>query len=397
MESKESQWIFLKDIKSLLMTSWKKIRCIVFSIVKTGSDYKRNDILELSATEIENFRLTGKIYHMHIKPRLFNENNNLNILSNDYKDYEHYNQDTKQQFQNLINFIGNDSFLITHISSDCHFLMNEFKYWNLQEIRKERFRCTFEIANKIFKKKENHANLVSLNDFCDYFKIEYSNENYFNNNLYNCLMTAKIFIHLYESYNSIYIKKNKLNVEEEKKIEIIKTKNIPKMEQIQQTETKIKKKNENESHSLFKNMLNKMNSHTKEKASAYIAVSSKNNETFSYAGCISCGNKDMTMKGIVENDYSKMGSPGAVMFACIRVIDSLIESGETSEINIFSSYTGIENFASNKWTPDQRKLSTIWEKHIKEKNSLFKINYATVNNKHPKIKKAKDEAMSILK
>ena len=103
------------------------------------------------------------------------------------------------------------------------------------------------------------------------------------------------------------------------------------------------------------------------------------------------------MKGIVENDYSKMGSPGAVMFACIRVIDSLIESGETSEINIFSSYTGIENFASNKWTPDQRKLSTIWEKHIKEKNSLFKINYATVNNKHPKIKKAKDEAMSILK
>ena len=113
----------------MLMTSWKKIRCIVFSIVKTGDDYKQNHILEISATEMENFKLTGKIYHMHIKPRLSYENNNLNT-SFDYEDYEHYNQDTQQQFQNLINFIGNDSYLITHIPSDCHFLMNELKYWN---------------------------------------------------------------------------------------------------------------------------------------------------------------------------------------------------------------------------------------------------------------------------
>ncbi len=34
---------------------------------------------------------------MHIKPRLSYENNNLNILSNDYKDYEHYNQDTNHE------------------------------------------------------------------------------------------------------------------------------------------------------------------------------------------------------------------------------------------------------------------------------------------------------------
>ena len=46
----------------------------------------RNDILELSATEIENFKLTEKIYHMHIKPRLSYENNNLKLLFNDYKD-----------------------------------------------------------------------------------------------------------------------------------------------------------------------------------------------------------------------------------------------------------------------------------------------------------------------
>ena len=148
-----SEWNFLKDIKSLLMTSWKKIRCIVFSIVKTDNDYMQNHLFELSATEIENFKLTGKIYHIHIKPRIsYEKSDKINILLDDYED-DHYNQDTKQQLQNLINFIGNDSFLITHIPSDCRFLMNELKYWNLQEIPKERFRCTFEIANKIFKKK----------------------------------------------------------------------------------------------------------------------------------------------------------------------------------------------------------------------------------------------------
>ena len=79
-----SEWNFLKDIKSLLMTSWKKIRCIVFSIVKTDNDYMQNHLFELSATEIENFKLTGKIYHIHIKSRIsYEKSDKINILLDD--------------------------------------------------------------------------------------------------------------------------------------------------------------------------------------------------------------------------------------------------------------------------------------------------------------------------
>ena len=381
-----SEWNFLKDIKSLLMTSWKKIRCIVFSIVKTDNDYMQNHLFELSATEIENFKLTGKIYHIHIKSRIsYEKSDKINILLDDYED-DHYNQNTKQQLQNLIDFIGNDSFLITHIPSDCRFLMNELKYWNLQEIPKERFRCTFEIANKIFKKKgENHSNLLSLKDFCDYFEIEYPDEIYFNDNLYDCQMNAKLFIHLYESYKSIYEKKND-----------IKTKNIPEITQIQQIESKIGKKNENKFDSLIENM-NKINLHTKEKALAFIAVSSKNNEKFSYAGRIHYSNKCIIMKGKVDDDYNKMGSPGAVMFACRTVINSLIESGEISEIYIYSSYTGIKNFTSNKWTPDKKKISDKWLEDINKYSSSVIINFVTVNRTNSEIVKAKNEAENVLK
>ena len=56
---------------------WNKPRCIVFTIESIGSN-KNNQIFELSAIEMENFKITGKIFWIHIKPKDFIQNNDNN-------------------------------------------------------------------------------------------------------------------------------------------------------------------------------------------------------------------------------------------------------------------------------------------------------------------------------
>ena len=207
----KKDWSFLSDIESLIsqMNSGKKVRCIVFDTETTGVNYKKDHILELAAVEVENFKLTSKIIHIYIKPRVFVPKNvqELNhIKYDDYKNYwEYYNQDTKSQLQNLLDFIGNDSYLIAHNATfDYYFLMNELKYWGLPEIPKERFRCTLRIVKKLFKSKGIETENHKLNTVCDYFKILVNpNEGSFHNGLFDTLMTSKLFIHLYKTYANI--------------------------------------------------------------------------------------------------------------------------------------------------------------------------------------------------
>ena len=218
MHSQKTEWSFLNDIKSLSkIDSLKKIKCIACSIKTTGVNHEKDHIIELSAVEIENFKLTGRMFHIYIKPRVpisKNIQNPTNIRFYDYKDFhEYYNQDTKTQLENLVNFIGANAYIIAHnVLSDYPFLMNELKYWGLSEIQKERFRCTFEIANKIIElENEVNKNFSKLEDFCQYYDIsEYPNEVYYNN-LFDCVMVSKLFIRLYKEYNIIVNKTYKKN------------------------------------------------------------------------------------------------------------------------------------------------------------------------------------------
>ena len=99
---------------------------------------------------------------MHINPRYFSSNN-LSDLHNEryyaYSEYwEYYVQDSKKKLKNFIDFIGNDSYLISYdIISDYDLLKKELKFWNLPEIEKNRFRSINQIGNKVFelKKKES--------------------------------------------------------------------------------------------------------------------------------------------------------------------------------------------------------------------------------------------------
>ena len=228
-------WSFLSDIETLIteMNQGKKVRCIVFDTETTGLNYKKDHILELAAVEVENFKLTGQVFHIYIKPRVFVPKNVQEINHIKYDDYknfwEYYNQNTKSQLEKFLEFIGNDSYLIAHNATfDYYFLINELKYWGIiYNIPRERFRCTLRIVKQLFKEKGIETPNHKLITVCDYFKILVNpNEGSFHNGLFDTIMTSKLLIHLYKNYLNIndYVvpdkfvnKKNKEDEQKEKK------------------------------------------------------------------------------------------------------------------------------------------------------------------------------------
>ena len=204
-------WSHLNDIESLIseMKKGKKLRCIVFDTETTGVNYKKDHILELACIELINFGLTGRIFHIYIKPRIFVPKNvqELNhIKYDDFQKYwEYYNQDTKIQLQNLLEFIGDDSYLIAHNATfDYYFLNSELKYWGLPEYNNKRFRCTLRIVKKLFKDEGIESPNCKLFTCCEYFKILVNeNEGSYHNALFDTMMTSKLFIHLYKKYANI--------------------------------------------------------------------------------------------------------------------------------------------------------------------------------------------------
>ena len=261
------------------MNSGKKVRCIVFDTETTGVNYKKDHILELAAVEVENFKLTSKIIHIYIKPRVFVPKNvqELNhIRYDDYQNFwEYYCQDTKSQLQNLLDFIGNDSYIVAHNATfDYYFLMNELKYWGLPEIPKERFRCTLRMVKKLFKSKSIETPNHKLITICEYFNILVNpNEGSFHNGLFDTIMTSKLLIHLYKNFANIddYVvpykykkkesKENKNEIIEKMDNIILKDKNENKI--INKEENKDKNDNNNKPGQLNPDelniLINKMN------------------------------------------------------------------------------------------------------------------------------------------
>ncbi len=99
-------WSHLNDLESLIseMNKGKKVRCVVFDTETSGINYKKDHILELAAVEVENFKLTSRIMHIYIKPRVFVPKNVQEINHIKYDDY--------QKFINIIIKILNLNFKI---------------------------------------------------------------------------------------------------------------------------------------------------------------------------------------------------------------------------------------------------------------------------------------------
>ena len=215
-------WSHLNDLESLIseMNKGKKIRCVVFDTETSGVNYKKDHILELACVEVINFGLTGRTFHIYIKPRVFltKKVQDLNHIKYDdfAKYWEYYNQDTKSQLQNFLDFVGEDSYLVAHNAPfDYYFLNSELKYWGLPEIPNQRFRCTLRIIKKLFKEEGIETPNQKLFTCCEYFKILVNeNEGSYHNALFDTIMTSKLLIHLYKKianindYNYNYDDKN---------------------------------------------------------------------------------------------------------------------------------------------------------------------------------------------
>ena len=217
----KKDWSHLNDIETLIseMNKGKKLRCIVYDTETTGVNFKKDHILELACVELVNFTITGRNFHIYIKPRVFVPKNvqELNhIKYDDFRKYwEYYYQDTKAQLQNFLEFVGEDSYLVAHNATFDYYILNsELKYWGLPELSHERFRCTLRMVKKIFKSEEINLPNSKLFTCCEYFKILVNeNEGSYHNALFDTIMTSKLLIHLYkksanindfENYNKSY-------------------------------------------------------------------------------------------------------------------------------------------------------------------------------------------------
>ena len=203
-------WSKLNDIETLISqkNKGKKVRCIVFDTETTGVNHKKDHILELACVEVVDFGLTGRTFHIYIKPRVFvskkvQELNHINY--DDFKKYwEYYNLDTKTQLQNFLDFVGEDSYLVAHNATfDYYFINSELRYWGLPELSSDRFRCTLRMTKKLFKSEGIETPNFKLITLCDYFKILVNDEGLYHNGLFDTTMTSKLLIHLYKKFANI--------------------------------------------------------------------------------------------------------------------------------------------------------------------------------------------------
>ena len=132
------------------------------------------------------------------------------------------------------------------------------------------------------------------------------------------------------------------------------------------------------------------------KAIAYISNSyNKNKDIYLYGGYISLNNKKIEIKGIVgDKTYIEAGAPGAEMFACIQLINKAIDL-EIEIINIFSSYTGIKNFAEKVWSVKKGASIKFVESLEKiEEKQCIKLYFSCIDSSDDNIRKAKAIAMN---
>ena len=204
-------WSHLNNLETLISekNNGQKLRCLVFDTETTGLNYKKDHILELACVEMVNFGLTGRTFHIYIKPRVFvpKKVQELNHIKYDdfTKYWEYYNQDTKSQLQAFLEFVGEDSYLVAHNATfDYYFLNSELKYWGLPELPNERFRCTLRMVKKLFKDEGIETPNHKLFTCCEYFKILVNeNEGSYHNALFDTIMTSKLLVHLYKKIANI--------------------------------------------------------------------------------------------------------------------------------------------------------------------------------------------------
>ena len=128
-----------------------QVRLIICNIQTTGIIMKIDHLIELTAIEIVGLKITGKIFHMYIKPRVYVSKKYAKLNHIKYVDYFKY-YDTKFQLENFLNFIGKDEIIFLD-DINYEFLIQELKYWQVSysSLKKIHYHLCFEVSLKKVK------------------------------------------------------------------------------------------------------------------------------------------------------------------------------------------------------------------------------------------------------
>lgn len=156
---------------------------------KLGVHYEGHKIIEIGAVEVTNRRLTGRHYHVYIKPDRLIDPKAFMVhgISDEFlQDKPIYAEIAKE----FIEFIGGAELVIHHAAFDIGFMDYEFRILN-QDIPKIETFCkitdSLMVARKLFPGKRN-----SLDALCSRYQIDNSKRT-----LHGALLDAEILADVY--------------------------------------------------------------------------------------------------------------------------------------------------------------------------------------------------------
>lgn len=166
----------------------QSIREIVLDTETTGFDPTTGDkLIEIGAIELINHTPTGKTYHQYINPEraIPRAVSQMHGLTRKYlKNFPTFSEIA----QNFMEFVGDDSILVTHMSSfDMAFINQELQNLGYTGYEDSRVIDTLQLARQKFPEQRN-----SLSALCRRFNIDDSNRN-----LKGTLLDAQLLTEVY--------------------------------------------------------------------------------------------------------------------------------------------------------------------------------------------------------
>jgi len=203
-----------RNKKILKNLPYKNNRIVAVDTETTGGPSEDNHILEISAIEIINGHITGRVFHGYIKPR-----RKINYFAmqvhkigeNFYKEnFEGFYESDKKVMENFIEFVG-DAYIFAHNADfDAGFINYELKFWKLKQLRSDKYRCSCLIFQSLFRNDYFKSRIkgFSLGKCCEFFKINVNNEG-LHSALYDATILAKLIccIYLFLDKNPNYLEK----------------------------------------------------------------------------------------------------------------------------------------------------------------------------------------------
>lgn len=148
-------------------------RMVVLDTETTGVGLNDHAI-EIAAVELVNGKMSGKQFHIYLKPRVKMNFSAINTHKMDDYFYDKhfkgsYPNSEYEIIKNLVNFIGNSLIVAHNAQFDRRMLNKELALHGFPIYNNERWLCTLQLFKKYYLNKTENAKLSTC---CEYFNIK---------------------------------------------------------------------------------------------------------------------------------------------------------------------------------------------------------------------------------